>query len=97
MSYVGAIGSREGKLTGMAFRVPTPDVSVVDLTFTAEKDTSIQEIDGLLKKATESCLGASSPCHEHKMKVLKIYMSDDVLYRVFISILIVGDVKDARL
>merc|ERR1719287_390776 len=33
----------KGKLTGMAFRVPTPDVSVVDLTFTAEKDTSIQE------------------------------------------------------
>merc|ERR1719207_295471 len=41
--------STKGKLTGMAFRVPTPDVSVVDLTFTAEKDTSIQEIDGLLK------------------------------------------------
>merc|ERR1719410_201653 len=37
--------STKGKLTGMAFRVPTPDVSVVDLTFTAEKDTSIQEID----------------------------------------------------
>ena len=36
--------STKGKLTGMAFRVPTPDVSVVDLTFTAEKDTSIQEI-----------------------------------------------------
>ena len=35
--------STKGKLTGMAFRVPTPDVSVVDLTFTAEKDTSIQD------------------------------------------------------
>eukprot|EP00994_Dinema_validum_P007766 NODE_661_length_1453_cov_878.509259_g495_i0.p1 GENE.NODE_661_length_1453_cov_878.509259_g495_i0~~NODE_661_length_1453_cov_878.509259_g495_i0.p1 ORF type:complete len:303 (+),score=110.20 NODE_661_length_1453_cov_878.509259_g495_i0:62-910(+) len=34
----------KGKLTGMAFRVPTPDVSVVDLTFTTEKDTTIQEI-----------------------------------------------------
>merc|ERR1712130_727704 len=33
----------KGKLTGMAFRVPTPDVSVVDLTFLAERDTSIQE------------------------------------------------------
>ncbi|CAE7573103.1 unnamed protein product [Symbiodinium natans] len=44
----------KGKLTGMAFRVPTPDVSVVDLTFTAEKDTSIEEIDKLLKAATES-------------------------------------------
>merc|ERR1719267_115114 len=39
------IPSVKGKLTGMAFRVPTPDVSVVDLTFTAEKDTSIKEID----------------------------------------------------
>merc|ERR1719502_1214063 len=48
--------STKGKLTGMAFRVPTPDVSVVDLTFTAEKDTSIQEIDAALKKASESYL-----------------------------------------
>merc|ERR1711918_118108 len=39
---------------GMSFRVPTPDVSVVDLTFTAEKDTSIEEIDGLFKSASES-------------------------------------------
>merc|ERR1719192_318025 len=46
--------STKGKLTGMAFRVPTPDVSVVDLTFTAEKDTSIQEIDKLLKEASTS-------------------------------------------
>merc|ERR1719172_575759 len=48
------IPSVKGKLTGMAFRVPTPDVSVVDLTFTAEKDTSIQEIDKLLKEASTS-------------------------------------------
>merc|ERR1719263_1117156 len=46
----------KGKLTGMAFRVPTPDVSVVDLTFTAEKDTSIQEIDQLLKASSTSYL-----------------------------------------
>jgi glyceraldehyde 3-phosphate dehydrogenase len=46
----------KGKLTGMAFRVPTPDVSVVDLTFLAEKDTSIEEIDALMKKASESYL-----------------------------------------
>merc|ERR1740138_1766969 len=50
------IPSVKGKLTGMAFRVPTPDVSVVDLTFTAEKDTSIQEIDKLLKKASTTYL-----------------------------------------
>jgi len=46
--------STKGKLTGMAFRVPTPDVSVVDLTFVSEKDTSIQEIDKLLKTASET-------------------------------------------
>merc|ERR1719221_193251 len=44
----------KGKLTGMAFRVPTPDVSVVDLTFTAENDTNIEEIDKLLKAAANS-------------------------------------------
>ncbi|MDA8425397.1 MAG: type I glyceraldehyde-3-phosphate dehydrogenase [Treponema sp.] len=46
----------KGKLTGMSFRVPTLDVSVVDLTFTAQKDTSIDEIDALLKKASETYL-----------------------------------------
>ena len=46
----------KGKLTGMSFRVPTPTVSVVDLTFTAAKDTSIEEIDSLLKKASDSYL-----------------------------------------
>merc|ERR1719502_2525583 len=44
----------KGKLTGMAFRVPTPDVSVVDLTFLSEKDTSIAEIDEKLKAASSS-------------------------------------------
>ncbi|MCC7158737.1 MAG: type I glyceraldehyde-3-phosphate dehydrogenase [Ignavibacteria bacterium] len=46
----------KGKLTGMSFRVPTPDVSVVDLTFRSEKDTSIEEIDALMKKASETYL-----------------------------------------
>ncbi len=46
----------KGKLTGMSFRVPTPNVSVVDLTFRATKDTSIEEIDGLMKKASETYL-----------------------------------------
>merc|ERR1711865_688843 len=50
------IPSLKGKLTGMAFRVPTPDVSVVDLTFTTEKDTSIQEIDAAFKKASQTYL-----------------------------------------
>jgi glyceraldehyde 3-phosphate dehydrogenase len=46
----------KGKLTGMSFRVPTADVSVVDLTFRTEKETSIQEIDALMKKASETYL-----------------------------------------
>jgi glyceraldehyde 3-phosphate dehydrogenase len=46
----------KGKLTGMSFRVPTANVSVVDLTFRSEKDTSIEEIDGLMKKASETYL-----------------------------------------
>lgn len=46
----------KGKLTGMSFRVPTADVSVVDLTFRSIKDTSIEEIDSLLKKASSSYL-----------------------------------------
>lgn len=46
----------KGKMTGMSFRVPTADVSVVDLTFRAAKDTSIDEIDELLKKASQTYL-----------------------------------------
>jgi glyceraldehyde 3-phosphate dehydrogenase len=46
----------KGKLTGMSFRVPTADVSVVDLTFRTTKDTSIEEIDKALKKASETYL-----------------------------------------
>jgi len=46
----------KGKLTGMSFRVPTADVSAVDLTFTTTKDTSIEEIDKLLKNAANTYL-----------------------------------------
>jgi glyceraldehyde 3-phosphate dehydrogenase len=46
----------KGKMTGMSFRIPTPDVSVVDLTFTAGRDTSIEEIDALLKNASKTYL-----------------------------------------
>jgi len=42
-----------GKLTGMAFRVPTPDVSVVDLTVRLEKEASYEEICAKLKEASE--------------------------------------------
>jgi glyceraldehyde 3-phosphate dehydrogenase len=55
----------KGKLTGMSFRVPTPNVSVVDLTFRSVKETSIQEIDSLMKKASETYLkGILGYCNE---------------------------------
>ena len=43
----------KGKLTGMALRVPTPDVSVVDLTFKTSKSTSYKEICAAMKRAAE--------------------------------------------
>lgn len=46
----------KGKLTGMAFRVPTPDVSVVDLTFKTEKPTTYKEICEVMKEAAENSL-----------------------------------------
>ncbi|WP_204105879.1 MULTISPECIES: type I glyceraldehyde-3-phosphate dehydrogenase [Spirulina sp. CCY15215] len=46
----------KGKLTGMALRVPTPDVSVVDLTFKTEKATSYEEICKAMKAASENDL-----------------------------------------
>tara|TARA_B110000483_G_scaffold137874_1_gene164877 strand:+ start:1201 stop:2214 length:1014 start_codon:yes stop_codon:yes gene_type:complete len=47
------IPALNGKLTGMAFRVPTPDVSVVDLTVRIEKGASYDEIKAVIKKASE--------------------------------------------
>ena len=46
----------KGKLTGMAFRVPTPTVSVVDLTVRTVKETSYAEITAAMKKASETYL-----------------------------------------
>ncbi|MCC5834068.1 MAG: type I glyceraldehyde-3-phosphate dehydrogenase [Opitutales bacterium] len=46
----------KGKLTGMAFRVPTPTVSVVDLTVRTEKSTSYEEICQKMKEASEGSL-----------------------------------------
>jgi glyceraldehyde 3-phosphate dehydrogenase len=46
----------KGKLTGMAFRVPTSTVSVVDLTVRSVKETSYGEISGAMKKASQSYL-----------------------------------------
>lgn len=46
----------KGKLTGMSFRVPTADVSCVDLTFRTSKDTSLAEINAAMKKASEGSM-----------------------------------------
>ena len=51
-----AIPEVKGKLTGMSFRVPTPTVSVVDLTVKTVKETSYAEISQLMKKASETYL-----------------------------------------
>lgn len=43
----------KGKLDGSAIRVPTPNVSLIDLTFTPGRDTSVEEVNNLLKAASE--------------------------------------------
>lgn len=58
----------KGKLTGMAFRVPTPDVSAVDLTFRTEKPTTYKEICEAMKKASEG-----------ELKGILAYTEDDVV------------------
>ncbi len=50
------IPSLQGKLTGMSFRVPTADVSVVDLTVRLQKETSYEEIKKVMKQAAEGPL-----------------------------------------
>ena len=51
-----AIPEVKGKLTGMSFRVPTPTVSVVDLTVRTVKETSYKEICAAMKRASETYL-----------------------------------------
>lgn len=63
-----------GKLTGMSFRVPTIDVSVVDLTVKLSKETSYEEIMAVLKKASEN-----------EMKGILGFTEDDVVSQDFIS------------
>jgi glyceraldehyde 3-phosphate dehydrogenase len=43
----------KGKLDGSAIRVPTPNVSIIDLTFTPKRDTNLEEVNGVLKAAAE--------------------------------------------
>lgn len=63
----------KGKLTGMAFRVPTPTVSVVDLTVKTTKETSYKDICAAMKAASESYL-----------KGILAYTADDVVSTDFI-------------
>jgi glyceraldehyde 3-phosphate dehydrogenase len=44
----------KGKLDGSAIRVPTPNVSIVDLTFTPGRETSLEEVNGALRAASQS-------------------------------------------
>src|SRR3954447_14066736 len=68
-----AIPEVKGKLTGMAFRVPTPTVSVVDLTVKTVKETTYKEICAAMKKASESYL-----------KGILAYTTDEVVSSDFI-------------
>ncbi|HAN00880.1 MAG TPA: type I glyceraldehyde-3-phosphate dehydrogenase [Marinilabiliales bacterium] len=63
-----------GKLTGMSFRVPTPDVSVVDLTARLDKGASYEEICAAMKKASEG-----------ELKGILGYTEDEVVSTDFVG------------
>ena len=46
----------KGKLDGTSVRVPTPNVSMIDLTFTAGRDTSVEEVNAAIKEASDGRL-----------------------------------------
>jgi glyceraldehyde 3-phosphate dehydrogenase len=64
----------DGKLTGMAFRVPTANVSVVDLTVRTEKSASYEEVKAAMKAASEG-----------SMKGVLAYYDDEVVSQDFVS------------
>ncbi len=68
------IPSLNGRLTGMSFRVPTVDVSVVDLTCRLEKPATYEEIKAAVKKACEN-----------EMKGIMDYTEDDVVSTDFLT------------
>jgi glyceraldehyde 3-phosphate dehydrogenase len=68
------IPSLKNKLTGMAFRVPTADVSVVDLTVRLKKETSLDEIKTVVKEASEN-----------KMKGIMGYTDEPVVSQDFVG------------
>lgn len=63
-----------GKLTGMSFRVPTPDVSVVDLTCRLEKPASYQDICNAIKEASKG-----------ELKGIMTYTDDEVVSTDFVG------------
>jgi glyceraldehyde 3-phosphate dehydrogenase len=65
----------KGKLTGMAMRVPTPDVSVVDLTFKTEQSTSYAAICQAMKAASEGTLKGIL-CYTDEPVVSSDFVSD---------------------
>jgi len=71
----------KGKLTGMAFRVPTPNVSVVDLVFRSARDTTIEEIDRLMKQASETYLkGILGYCDDERVSTDFIHDDRSSIY-----------------
>ncbi|MGX1023518.1 type I glyceraldehyde-3-phosphate dehydrogenase [Psychroflexus sp. MBR-150] len=68
------IPSLKGKLTGMAFRVPTADVSVVDLTVRTEKSATYEEVKAVVKAASEG-----------ELKGILSYTDDEVVSQDFVS------------
>ena len=68
------IPALDGKLTGMSFRVPTLNVSVVDLTVKLEKSTTYDEIKATIKKASEN-----------ELKGILAYTEDEVVSSDFIG------------
>jgi glyceraldehyde 3-phosphate dehydrogenase len=68
------IPSLNGKLTGMAFRVPTPNVSVVDLTVNLERAASYQDVKNAMKNASEG-----------ELKGILAYTEDDVVSTDFLG------------
>ena len=68
-----------GKLTGMAFRVPTPDVSVVDLTVRLEKEATYAEICAKIKEASEGSMkGWSQFCNVYYNIIFSILSPFDL-------------------
>lgn len=64
----------KGKLTGMSFRVPVPDVSVVDLTVRLEKSATYEDIKNAMKEASEG-----------ELKGIMGYTEDDVVSQDFLT------------